>query len=131
MPGKNSVPNYPRQQFGPHEYLLCHLNKSLRWAMNPMSERRDNEVLKGSERETLCPATETSKQSIAEDEAFRQVAPGKVVCLKCGRSYKQLGALSNHLMKNHGIVDVVFYKCSKCGDSFNTQKQLTRHEETC
>ena len=99
--------------------------------MNPMSARREDEVLKGSERETLHPATVTSKQPVSEDEAFREVAPGKIVCLRCGKSYKQLGALSNHLKKNHGILDVVFYKCSNCGGSFDTKKQLTRHEEKC
>ena len=51
-------------------------------------------------------------------------------CKECKKVYKKLGSLKTHLEKNHKIFDTILFICKKCTKKFDTQKQLSRHENS-
>ena len=51
-------------------------------------------------------------------------------CKACGKRYKNLGSMKTHMVKNHGIVNSVVFVCKSCTKSFDTQKKLTRHQNS-
>ena len=55
---------------------------------------------------------------------------GIYMCKICSKTYKKLGSMKAHIEKNHGIQNSVLFLCKNCTKSFDTQKKLTRHQNS-
>ena len=70
---------------------------------------------------------EEKEESCVERYTFDN---GDYKCNMCNKKYKKLGYMKTHIEKNHGLLNSVLFICKKCKKTFETQKKLTRHENS-
>ena len=72
-----------------------------------------------------------SKETIDHDPVEEPyfAVESDLVCSYCAKKYKRLGDMKKHLMKNHDVEQPIMFLCEKCKKSFDTQKQLSRHNK--
>ena len=76
----------------------------------------------------LSPVEEDSKEEQHDPVSVPYVSQENgFVCGFCGKLYKRLGPLKNHLAKNHDSGSSLSYTCQKCDKDFDIKKKLTRH----
>ena len=70
-------------------------------------------------------------EPINPPQPYLELENGTLSCAYCGKNYKLIGSLKNHLAKNHALIDVVTFQCAVCRKCFDTKFKLTRHNKTC